>query len=68
MIGFCDSPTTSYCAQYLDPVEIDSTFYATLNVSVERSWNAKAQRDFFLRQKYHRRSNTRESSRIVMRR
>jgi uncharacterized protein YecE (DUF72 family) len=31
----------SYYAQHFDTVEIDSTFYATPNVSVVRSWNAK---------------------------
>lgn len=36
----------SYYAQHFDTVEIDSTFYATPNVSVVRSWNAKAPEGF----------------------
>ena len=43
----------SYYAQHFDTVEIDSTFYATPNVSVVRSWNAKTPEGFFLRPKYH---------------
>jgi uncharacterized protein YecE (DUF72 family) len=31
----------SYYAQHFDTVEIDSTFDATPNVSLVRSWNAK---------------------------
>ena len=36
----------SYYAQHFDTVEIDSTFYATPNVSVVRSWNAKTPQGF----------------------
>jgi len=36
----------SYYAQHFDTVEIDSTFYATPNVSVVRSWNAKTPEGF----------------------
>ena len=36
----------SYYAQHFDAVEIDSTFYATPNVSVVRSWNAKTPEGF----------------------
>src|SRR5579859_306331 len=36
----------SYYAQQFDIVEIDSTFYATPNVSVVRSWNAKTPEGF----------------------
>jgi uncharacterized protein YecE (DUF72 family) len=36
----------SYYAQLFDTVEIDSTFYATPNVSVVRSWNAKTPEGF----------------------
>jgi uncharacterized protein YecE (DUF72 family) len=36
----------SYYAQKFDTVEIDSTFYATPNVSVVRSWNAKTPEGF----------------------
>src|SRR6202011_287332 len=57
----------SYYAQHFDTVEVDSTFYATPNVSVVRSWNAKPLKDLFLRPKYRRKSRTRGSSRIVMR-
>ncbi len=35
-----------YYAQHFDTVEIDSTFYATPNVSVVRSWNAKTPEGF----------------------
>jgi uncharacterized protein YecE (DUF72 family) len=33
-------------AQHFDTVEVDSTFYATPNVSVVRSWNAKTPEGF----------------------
>jgi uncharacterized protein DUF72 len=36
----------SYYARHFDTVEIDSTFYATPNVSVVRSWNAKTPEGF----------------------
>jgi len=36
----------SYYAQHFDTVEIDSTFYATPNVSVVRSWDAKTPNRF----------------------
>src|SRR5436309_14865804 len=36
----------SYYAQHFDTVEIDSTFYATPNVSVVRSWNTKTPEGF----------------------
>jgi len=36
----------SHYAQHFDTVEIDSTFYATPNVSVVRSWNAKTPEGF----------------------
>src|SRR2546427_3630269 len=36
----------SYYAQNFDTVEIDSTFYATPNVNVVRSWNAKTPEGF----------------------
>jgi len=36
----------SYYAQHFDAVEVDSTFYATPNVSVVRSWNAKTPEGF----------------------
>src|SRR6266446_4711448 len=36
----------SYYAQHFDTVEVDSTFYATPNVSVVRSWNAKTPEGF----------------------
>jgi hypothetical protein len=36
----------SYYAQHFDTVEIDSTFYATPNVSVVRSWNDKTPEGF----------------------
>ncbi len=36
----------TYYAQHFDTVEIDSTFYATPNVSVVRSWNAKPPEGF----------------------
>jgi uncharacterized protein YecE (DUF72 family) len=36
----------SYYAQHFDTVEIDSTFYATPNVNVVRSWNAKTPEGF----------------------
>ncbi len=36
----------SYYAQHFDTVEIDSTFYATPNVSVVRSWNVKTPEGF----------------------
>ena len=36
----------SYYAEHFDTVEIDSTFYATPNVSVVRSWNAKTPEGF----------------------
>jgi uncharacterized protein YecE (DUF72 family) len=36
----------SFYAQHFDTVEIDSTFYATPNVSVVRSWNAKTPERF----------------------
>jgi uncharacterized protein YecE (DUF72 family) len=36
----------SYYAQHFDTVEIDSTFYATPNVGVVRSWNAKTPEGF----------------------
>ena len=36
----------SYYAQQFDTVEIDSTFYATPNVCVVRSWNAKTPEGF----------------------
>jgi uncharacterized protein YecE (DUF72 family) len=36
----------SYYAQHFDTVEIDSTFYATPNVNVMRSWNAKTPEGF----------------------
>jgi hypothetical protein len=36
----------TYYAEYFDTVEIDSTFYATPNVSVVRSWNAKTPEGF----------------------
>jgi len=36
----------SYYAQHFDTVEIDSTFYATPNVSVVRSWKAKTPEGF----------------------
>jgi hypothetical protein len=57
----------SYYAQHFDTVEIDSTFYATPNVSVVRSWNAKTPEGFLLRPRYHRRLHTRGFSKIVMR-
>jgi uncharacterized protein YecE (DUF72 family) len=38
----------SYYAQHFDTVEIDSTFYATPNVSVVRSWNAKTPEGFLI--------------------
>ena len=46
----------SYYAQHFDTVEIDSTLYATPNVSVVRSWNAKTPERFLFAakvQKYH---------------
>jgi len=36
----------SYYAQHFDTVEINSTFYATPNVSVVRSWSAKTPEGF----------------------
>jgi uncharacterized protein YecE (DUF72 family) len=36
----------SYYAEHFDTVEIDSTFYATPNVSVVRSWNATTPEGF----------------------
>ncbi|OLB32677.1 MAG: hypothetical protein AUH13_03605 [Acidobacteria bacterium 13_2_20CM_58_27] len=36
----------SYYAQHFDTVEVDSTFYATPNVNVVRSWNAKPPEGF----------------------
>ena len=36
----------SYYAQHFDTVEVDSTFYATPNVSVVRAWDAKTPRGF----------------------
>jgi uncharacterized protein YecE (DUF72 family) len=36
----------SFYAQHFDTVEIDSTFYATPNVSVVRTWNAKTPEGF----------------------
>jgi uncharacterized protein YecE (DUF72 family) len=36
----------SYYAQHFDTVEIDATFYATPNVNVVRSWNAKTPEGF----------------------
>ena len=36
----------SYYAQQFDTVEVDSTFYATPNASVVRSWNAKTPQGF----------------------
>ena len=36
----------SHYAQHFDTVEIDSTFYATPNVSVVRSWNSKTPERF----------------------
>ena len=41
----------SYYAQHFDTVEIDSTFYATPNVSVVRSWNAKTPEGFVKHEK-----------------
>ena len=35
-----------YYAQHFDTVEVDSTFYATPNVSVVRSWDAKTPHGF----------------------
>ena len=36
----------SYYAQHFDTVEVDSTFYATPNVNVVRSWDAKTPQGF----------------------
>ena len=44
----------SYYAQHFDTVEIDSTFYATPNVSVVRSWNAKTPEGFLFAAKVPR--------------
>ena len=44
--GLRPADCLSYYAQHFDTVEIDSTFYATLNVNVVRSWDAKAQNGF----------------------
>ena len=43
----------SYYAEHFDTVEIDSTFYATPNVSVVRSWNAKTPEGFIFAAKDH---------------
>ena len=44
--GLRPADCLSYYAQHLDTVEIDSTFYATPNVNVVRSWNAKTPEGF----------------------
>jgi uncharacterized protein YecE (DUF72 family) len=44
--GLRSADYLSYYAQHFDTVEIDSTFYATPNVNVVRSWNAKTPEGF----------------------
>jgi len=44
--GLRPADRLSYYAQQFDTVEIDSTFYATPNVNVVRSWNAKTPEGF----------------------
>ena len=44
--GFATRRLPRYYAQHFETVEIDSTFYATPNVSVVRSWNAKTLEGF----------------------
>ena len=44
--GLRPADCLSYYAQHFDTVEVDSTFYATPNVNVVRSWNAKPPEGF----------------------
>jgi uncharacterized protein YecE (DUF72 family) len=44
--GFAARRLPQLHAEHFDTVEIDSTFYATPNISVARSWNAKTPEGF----------------------
>lgn len=50
----------SYYAQHFDTVEVDSTFYATPNVSVVRSWDAKTPKGFLFAAKVPQAIRTRK--------
>jgi len=51
--GFASTDYLSYYAQHFDTVEIDSTFYATPNVSVVRYGMLNPEGFLFVRPRYH---------------